>query len=57
MIGTLKKMGVDNIHYRPLYPQQHARTHQRGVHGDVLASVSFTIPYFNEKFDPHAYIY
>jgi hypothetical protein len=56
MIGTLKKKGVGCIYYGRQHPQRHARTHQLEVHDALLALVSYVIPYFDENFDPRAYI-
>jgi hypothetical protein len=44
------------MYYGHPHPQRHARIHQLEVHDDLLALVSSTIPCFDGKFDPHAYI-
>ena len=51
MIGTIKEKGAGGLH-----PHQDVQMLQHEVKDDILQVISSSIPFFAEKFDPHAYI-
>ena len=51
-----EETGAGSFPHGNSHAQQHMGTFQLEVHDDVLAMVNYTLPSFEGKFDPHAYI-